>query len=258
MAYKDIVVYLDPTPDTESRLKLAIAMAHAHGARLIGVDASTEAAFEGEWRDRTMALQDRFEEAIRLKGVSGVFHSEVGSHNSDLHPDAHCSDLIIASQSSFEARDLVAKAIPEDILLTAGVPVLLLPYDWNYHDIGRKVVIAWNGSREATRAVHDALPILGKAEKVTIFTYAFKSRPEREQQRLIDHLQRHGVAAAASVWHSERDISPIEALLKSPATADADLIVAGAYGKPPAVEKWLDGPSYELSTLSQIPIFMSH
>lgn len=259
MAYKDIVVYLDPTSDTDDRLKLAISMAHTHGARLIGVDACSQAAFDGPWRDRATGLQDQFDEAVRRDGISGEFHTETGSRNGDFHPYAHYADLIIASQPLFEARDLVAQAIPEDILLTAGVPMLLLPYKWQYQPIGKKVVIAWNASREATRAVHDAMPILRAAEGVTIFTFSsLKNSPQQEQDRLIAHLRRHGVSAQATSWQSDDDISPVEALFASLDTVDADLVVAGAYGHSPALEKWLGGASRELSETPAIPVLMSH
>lgn len=259
MAYKDIVVYLDPTSDTDDRLKLAIAMAHIHGARLIGVDACSQAAFEGQWRDRATGLQDQFEEAIRRDGIVGEFHAETDVHNGDFHPWAHCADLIIAPQPLFEARDLVAEAIPEDVLLTAGAPMLILPNKWAYGPIGKNVMIAWNASREATRAVHDAMPFLRAAETVTVFTFSsLKSSPQQELDRILGHLRRHGVSAQASNWRSDDDISPIEALFALPETGEADLIVAGAYGHSPMIEKWLGGASRELSETPALPVLMSH
>ncbi|WP_116402139.1 universal stress protein [Methylovirgula sp. 4M-Z18] len=258
MAYKDIVIYLDPSFDTDHRLKLAIAIAREHGARLVGVDATSQAAFDGEWRDRATGLQNQFEEAIRTGGIDGIFRSEVNSRNAHPHPDAHCADLIIAPQPLFEARDLVAKAIPQDVVLTAGVPVLILPHEWRYSSVGKKIVIAWNASREATRAVHDALPILRRADKVTVFTFSFKARPERNQERIIDHLRRHGVPATAYGWRSEEDISPIVALFSSLDTIEADLIVAGAYGQSPTLEKWLGGASHDLMESLSVPLLVSH
>ena len=73
MAYKEIIVYLDPTSDTADRLQVAIGMAAAHGARLIGVDACSDAAFEGEWRERAVGLVDLFETSIKEAGVRGAY-----------------------------------------------------------------------------------------------------------------------------------------------------------------------------------------
>ncbi len=75
MAYKDIMVYLDPTGDAQNRLRLAVSIALAHGARLIGVDASSDAAFIGPWGDRALHVGPEFEAAVKDAGLVGHFVS---------------------------------------------------------------------------------------------------------------------------------------------------------------------------------------
>ena len=111
--------------------------------------------------------------------------------------------------------------------------MLILPPDWKPGPIGDKIVIAWNGGREALRAVHDAMPLLERAKKVTLF--AFSSRPSalrKSAQMLADHLAAHGVEAEhISDWTNTGDLTAVEALFASLDTQDADLIVAGAFGR---------------------------
>ncbi len=153
MAYKEILVYLDPFSDTDARLELAAALAMSHGARLIGVDACSDAAYEGPWRDRALALEDTFEATITRAGLKGAYRGADQWTKGAAHSYAHYADLIIAPQPEFEAKDLIVAGIPEDVLVSAGVPVLLLPYGWKSRATIENIVIAWKSSREATRAV---------------------------------------------------------------------------------------------------------
>ncbi|MDQ0391091.1 universal stress protein [Labrys monachus] len=259
MTFKDILVYLDPTPDGENRLAFAVSMAEQHGARLIGIDASSEDAFDKDWRDRTAAIGDLFREAAERSRIPAEFHTETGARAHGPHRYAHCVDLIIAPRPEFESRRLVIDAVPKDILLGAGVPVLLLPYGWKPEPVGKNIVLAWNASREATRAMHDAMPLLQQAEVVTVFTFSSGRGSVAEEQRIVvDHLHRHGVPARASSWEDTGQISPIEALYASLDTAEADLIVAGAYGHSPMLEGLLGGASQELIEGLSLPVLMSH
>jgi nucleotide-binding universal stress UspA family protein len=259
MAYRDIIVYLDPTPDTDNRLKFAVDLAASHGARLIGVNACSVAAFEGLWRDRAVGLADGFESAIKERGIRGVYHDVDRTEKGGLQYFSHHADLIIAPQPEFEARDLIMAEIPEDVLLTVGVPVLMLPYGWKPRAIGESIVIAWKSSREATRAVHDSMPLLLKAKKVTVFTFAPESGVfGKEPDLLVNHLREHSVSATASSWPVTGDMSAVDALFASLDELDADLIVAGAYGHSRLFEGLFGGVSRDLLRQPSMPILMSH
>jgi hypothetical protein len=102
------------------------------------------------------------------------------------------------------------------MLLASGAPMLILPHYWKPSPVGENIVIAWNASREAIRAVHDAMPLLVKAKKVTIFTFsARESALHATSEMLADHLLRHGVVAQISDWPYTGDISALEALFAS-------------------------------------------
>ena len=72
---KDIIVYLDASSYAEDKLEVAAALAQQHGAKLTGVDISTDAAFEGRWRDRAAEIGDRFEAVARARGVPSRYRA---------------------------------------------------------------------------------------------------------------------------------------------------------------------------------------
>ena len=170
---------------------------------------------------------------------------------------SHNADLIIAPQLGPEARDLILSGVPEEVLLAAGVPVLLMPYGWRPRAVGESILIAWKPSREATRAVHDAMPLLTRARKVTIFTFksgVFGNEPDP----LLQHLREHGVSANLLRWPDTGELSAVDALFASFNSEEADLIVAGAYGHSRLIESLFGGISHDLVRQTSIPILMSH
>ena len=253
MGYKDILVYLDPTPSCAARLTVALDLAAAEGARLIGVDATTDEAFLGDWRRAATEIEPAFERALKARGVEGEFHIAGARGTLVLQDYALPADLIVAPAPTSDARKLIHAALPDDALLKAGAPVLVVPGDWTPGPVGRNVVIAWNGGREAKRAVRDALPILRRADKVTVFVFSQAPSALRESgERLISHLARHGVQAHISDWTNTGDVTAVEAMFASLDTQDADLVVAGAFGHSRVFESLFGGVSLDLPMSPQL------
>jgi nucleotide-binding universal stress UspA family protein len=259
MAYKDLLVCLDPTPASDERLKLAIALAKAHGARIFGLDVTADAAFEGRWRERALQVSRYFDETTQAAKI------EAGLIGSDYRqggpsPDqSHCVDLILAPSPSAETRELVASFVPDELLLKSGAPTLLLAPEWTFRPLGESIVIAWDASREATRAVHDAMPLLEKAKKVVVFSFSrHRSALKVNAEALVRHLARHGVDAALSDWTNTGDISAVEALFASLETQDSDLIVAGGFGHSRLFEGLFGGVSLDLIGQPTLPVLLSH
>jgi nucleotide-binding universal stress UspA family protein len=256
MAYKDILVYLDPTAEAVERVRLAASLAKTHGARLIAVDAS--APPEAEGIDPTSATRRMFDDATRTSGVKAMFVATGKPGESDAF--AHCVDLIVAPAQGSESRNATPHGLVDRALLESGAPVLILPPEWAPGPVGDKVVIAWNATREALRAVHDAMPLLERAKKVTLF--AFSSKPSalrKSAEMLADHLAQHGVKAEhISDWTNTGDLTAVEALFASLDTQDADLIVAGAFGHSRLYEGLFGGVSLDLMNQQSLPVLMSH
>src|SRR5271154_3531865 len=172
MAYKDILIYLDPSPGAEDRLRFAAGLAQAHTARLISVDARSNEAFLGASAARARQIGDRFAETTRAAGIVGHLVGQFDPKDEQSADYSHCVDLVISPRPEAEAKVLVRSFVPDQLLMKSGAPVLILPQYWTFGPAGENIVIAWNASREATRAVHDSLPLLKKAHKVTIFAFS--------------------------------------------------------------------------------------
>jgi nucleotide-binding universal stress UspA family protein len=256
MAYRDILVYLDPTVETVERTGLAVSLAKAHGARLIGVDVSAPSA--GQAAETGADVNRTFSDTTRPSGLTTVFVPAHKPGESDSF--IHCVDLMIAPGPDSLAHSFIRRGALDRALLESGAPMLMLPPEWTPSPVGDNVVIAWNGGREALRAVHDAMPLLERAKKVTLF--AFSSRPSalrKSAEMLVDHLAAHGVKAEhISDWTNAGDLTAVEALFANLDTQDADLIVAGAFGHSRIYEGLFGGVTLDLMHQQSLPVLMSH
>ncbi len=260
MSFKDIVVYLDASEDSVPRMRTAVALAARHEARLIGVDISTKAVYEGPYRDAALAIEKNFVLAAESGGLKFAFHAAAPDARRPEQLFSHCADLVITTQPHPDRAHLSNPAVPKDILLTAGVPMLVLPTGWKEEEpIGNRVVVAYNFSREATRTVHDSLPILKAAEKVFIFAFSQHYRDDDVYiQELKLHLERHGVNVALDGWPDQGDTDVTSALFSGLDQEEADLIVCGAYGHSPVFEDIFGGVTHDLLNTISMPVFMSH
>ncbi|WP_027054294.1 universal stress protein [Mesorhizobium erdmanii] len=259
MSYRDILVFLDGSTDNRARMEFAFSLARAHGARLTGVDVNAAAAFEGEWAERAKSLSETFHAGAEDSGVPVRFkiadRDAVGWKNFY----AHYADLLIATQPNPEASGKVLPGVPEQVLMSAGVPMIVLPQSWKPGPIGRQVVIAWSPSAQATRVVHDAMPILALAQKVTAFAFdPLADQEDADVEMLRAHLQAHGIKIAIDKWSNTGDLAPIEALFASRALEEADLIVAGAYSHSRFREALFGGMTKSLMQQFSLPVLVSH
>ncbi|WP_237478608.1 universal stress protein [Lichenibacterium dinghuense] len=258
--YKDILVFLDVGEDCAARTDVAVHLAARHGARLVGVDVGTPAASEGHWRDRALGLREAFETKARSANVATTFRVAAPEARVAHDFGAHCADLIVATQPHPDAEHLSAKAVPRDVLVGAGVPMLLLPTGWRSREtLGRRLLIAWNFSREATRAVHDAMPLLAAAEKV--FLFLFEQDFDRRRLDVTDvkeHLERHGAKVEVSGWQDTGEVEVASAMFAGLDRDEVDLIVAGAYGRSPLAETMFGGTTETLLNNVSMPVLLSH
>lgn len=260
MSFRDIVVYLDAGIHTANRVRTAADLASKFRARLVGVDISTRAAFEGESRDAALVIQRKFATALEGRDIDFEYRRAPPDARTAEQLLSHCADLLVATQTNPDDRHLSNPAVPEDVLLGAGVPMLVLPAGWRAENpIGNNVVVAWNFSREATRAVHDALPILRAAQQVYLFIFAPNYSSDNEDvQNIKAHLERHGVRVALAGWRDHGETDMTSALFAGLDREDADLIVCGAFGHSPLSEAVFGGATKVLLSNISMPVLMSH
>src|SRR5262249_22933196 len=134
---------------------------------------------------------------------------------------------------------------PDDIVSACGRPVLGLPIANIPDEIGKNVLVAWNGSREASRAMNDALPLLADAEAVKLLSVDTRGPARQSAEAAAEHLRRHRVKVKLD--HTSRAGMEIgDAILSMTDYLNADLVVAGAYGHSPLIESVLGGVSRTL------------
>ena len=147
----------------------------------------------------------------------------------------------------------------EGALFKSGRPILLIPAKWGGDTLGENVVIAWKPTREATRAVADAMPFLKEAKTVTLLTVdaapnGHGAGPGRDIAR---HLARHGVGVEVRNLDGLGRFAET-AILEEARALEADLIVMGGYGHGRLTEFVFGGVTRALSRAAPIPVLMSH
>jgi nucleotide-binding universal stress UspA family protein len=281
MSYKDLLVGLDSDASARERIEIAAALAERFAAHLVGLyplpmpeaprhfgyyDPALLNPFFEELRARARDAADKtrevFEHIASLHGVSAEWREIPEGADADPAVHARYADLAILGQLDPDSGEPdMIRPRPEQVTLASGRPTLVVPYAGNFPNLGRRVVIGWNASREAARAVNDAMPLLTAAEIVSILTIDPREGPRAHGELpgadISLHLARHGVKAEIERTVSA-DLPVGEALLSRAADLGADLLVMGAYGHSRARELLLGGATRSLLRSMTLPVLMSH
>ncbi|HEX9489871.1 MAG TPA: universal stress protein [Stellaceae bacterium] len=284
MGLKDILVHVDDARGHEARLRIAIELARRNDARLTGlfiiepVDVAAFGAPTGadvaalatletiqeEHHAARRALADRlagdFRSATERAGVAAEWRLVEGDVTDLVILNARYADLAILGQIDPENPGVGAPR-PEAVLLASGRPILVVPYIGAGETVGRRVLAAWNASREAARALNDALPLLEDAETVIVLSV----NPERgiagegdlPAADIALHLARHDIKAEAAYAVAE-DIGVGDVLLSRAADLGSDLLVMGGYGHSRLREVVLGGATRTLLRHMTLPVLLSH
>ena len=205
-------------------------------------------------------VEAAFRDCLRRNAIEGEWRTAEGVLPTTVGLHARYADLCVVGQpNAYEPQD--ADGVTVAAVMTSGRPVLAVPFAGEFPTIGERVLVAWNASREAARALNDALPLLMGAKQVTVLAI----NPHRgiggdgdvPAADIALHLARHGLKAEAT--HTvTKDISDGEALLSYAADIGADLIVAGAYGHSRARELVFGGVTRTLIAEMTAPVLLSH
>lgn len=274
---KNILVHIDQSQESASRLKVAIGLARAHDAHLTGAyiiprsriptylevqvpKEILEKAAAGRLEEAAAAKKN-FEKACRADGIACEWRQAEGPTVETLALNSRYSDLAVVGQRNTASENFEVDEMPDRFIMSSGRPTLVVPYAGSFPTVGRTVVVAWDASRLATRAVNDALPFLRKADKVHLL--AINPEGGLEGHGAIPgadiglHLARHGVKAEANSIRVD-DLVVGDALLSRAADFGADMIVMGAYGHSRWREMVLGGVTRHLLDHMTVPVFMTH
>jgi nucleotide-binding universal stress UspA family protein len=279
MAYKDLLVHVDDTRSCAARVQAAVDLAVAHEAHLTGVyiiaDPSPAAFVSGyvppdlldtlqqHARERAEAALARFAELATRNQISfetridRVLYTAVAEA---LSTNARYADLAILGQADPDDGE-TPRYLPEEVTLASGRPSLVIPYIGPGPTLGQRVAVAWSASREAARAVNDALPMLERAQAVDVVTVNPGDAPfghgEEPGADIALHLARHGIKVEVQRIET-RDLDVANTILSHLADRGSDLLVMGAYGHSRLRELVLGGVTRTILHDMTVPVFMAH
>lgn len=275
MPYNDILVHIDSGKTNPARLDAAIALAQRHDAHLTGLYVIPQIAIptyaevhiptdiveqqEREANERAQTAAAQFKTALEQAGVQGECRLSRGYTDQQLIIHGRNSDIIVLGQAEQAGMLSIDLAVDDMVVMGAGRPVLFVPYiGVRQEPIGGRVLVAWNGGREAARAVHDALPMLTRADLVEIVAVNPPAGSgDIPTADICLHLARHGVKAEGGTL-TAKDIDVGDALLSHAADRGIDAIVMGAYGHTRLRETILGGVTKHLLAHMTVPVLMSH
>jgi len=278
MYYRTIVVHADRAANAEARIALAAAIAareeaHLVGAAMTGTPRSMLAgrSYEGSGvflADYLRRAEERVQQALeQFKAMAdrlGVQSFEARCSNDDeyagLCMQARYADLVVLGQAAADddKESSLLPDLPDYVLLNCGRPVLLVPRTGRFPTIGKRVMVAWNGSVEAAKAVTAALPLLRGAEQVTLAVLGNSADTlgESPGADIALYLARHGVNV--EVLRRPEPADPGKAILSLAADFNVDLLVMGAYGHSRFREMMLGGATRTILAAAALPVLMAH
>ncbi len=280
MGLKDILVHLDLGPRSTARLALAVDLARSHQAHLTGLyvisplptvvptSVGIDEEFMAEWAQQfieqnkqdAQTVEATFNEAIACGAVAGQWRLAHGPLPRTVAQFARYADLTIVGQSDPSRPEPDRpNAVVEEVLFSSGRPLLMVPYAGNFASVGRNVLVAWKDTREAARAVTDAVAVMHGAEHITVFSVD----PEDGMQAghgssaaIALHLVRHGLTVSSAKAVSN-GLSAADMLLNQAADCGADLLVMGGYGHSRVRELVLGGVTSGILESATVPVLMS-
>jgi len=278
MDYKTILVHVDDAPEAPERIAFAAQLANAQAAHLVGMAQTgisrfiREATLPGvELGDLTPLFEElresagqrgrQFDALMRQAGVASFEHRiQDEEPGLALAVQALYADLVIVGRAGHKAPDLSGIAgIPEYVAINSPSPVLVLPHIGTYAPTFERVMVAWNASPEAARAVRLAMPLLARAREVELAVFEEESSSARSPEdaaSLAQFLARHGVSVNVSRHQARGEVG--NALLVLAEDRKIDLLVMGCYGHSRYREILLGGVSRTVLRRLPLPVLLAH
>jgi len=277
MALKDIVVHIDSSPATPTRLDYAIRLAQANDAHLAAVyvvavapiHQYTEAdlgpelieAHDKFMRESAAEAKRQFDEKIGRAAIAAEWRQVEGAVPEMLVVNARYADLTVVGQRMPGRLDAgAAPELPDHVVLDAGRPAIAVPYSGAPDTVGKRILLAWNASRAAARAANDALPLLQAADEVRIMVInaekGIMAHGEVPGATIATHIARHGVKGEVVEVTADRGTVGDE-LIKQCGDFDADMMVIGSYGSFRLRELVFGGTTRRILEKMTVPVFMS-
>lgn len=277
--YKTILVHVDAGAGAAQRIDIAARLAVLHEAHLVGTAMTGLSAFMFPISALTPAVPaitfpieelradadkslDIFDARARQAQVHSFERRRVDDEaGAGLCLQARYCDLVVISQRT--ADDVFPRTLPDladYVVLNSPRPVLVLPATGVTGELGRRIAVGWNGSAEAVRAIASAIPLLRRAEKVSLVVFDADTdtalHGEEPGADMALYLARHGISVEVTAMRAGVDTG--QALFSFAAGERSDMIVMGAYGHSRLREILLGGATRMALRSSPLPLWMAH
>jgi nucleotide-binding universal stress UspA family protein len=269
MNLKDILVHIDDRPTCDSRLQVAIGLAVQQQSLLTGIYIIPHPHFvahQHNGQELADAAEQRFKQAADAAGIVSAWIC-IDSLKSELNvPDAinihaHYRDLLVISQTDATTPvRAIPDNLPEKAILGSGRPVLIVPYAGKFSPNYKRVILAWRGGPESSRALHDAMPILRLAKQIKVISVQGREGDETYKSHEADicqHLTRYQLPLDCEKRLSG-NLSVGDMLLNRCAEFGADLLVMGATSRSRRGDQILGETGQHLLKYMTSPVLMSH
>lgn len=269
MNLKDILVHVDNRHSCASRLEVAVRLAAQQRASLTGLYVLVHPHDVPERKTRrelAAEAKQAFEQAAEAQGVKSQWlELDLQESGLDLPQavilHAHYHDLLVLSQSDYDSRERTVPAtLPEKAVLGCGRPVLIVPYIGGGKTIGKRVMLAWRGGPESSRAVHDSLPLLRSAEMIRVISIQGRGGDEvyhAHTSDICDHLRHYDLQPSSEKLNAG-DLSVGDLLLNRCADEGIDLLVVGAFAQSRRGNQSLGEVGSHLLKCMTVPVLMSY
>ncbi|HEY7645729.1 MAG TPA: universal stress protein [Hyphomicrobiales bacterium] len=276
MTPKDLVVFLEEEAGRSERLAFAANLAELWQAHLIvtfvtnrlGLDrhagfavgaalTNMLSAHRAEVEKAKQQTRQVYDRIVANRVFTHEWRVSENEQGEALMLHARHASLAILGPAAGSTPSMTTLGLSEDIIFASGRPSLLVPVDWPAHRLPKRIVVGWNASREATRAIADAMPFLTAAETVHLVVV-----PEAKINNLgsnpgVDisrHLARHKVPVTLQQLEG-RDAGMV--LLEHARSLNADLLVMGAYGHSKFSELIFGGVTRTMFATADFPVLLS-
>jgi len=253
MGYKTILAVMDTAENARKLGEFTASLANTFSSHVVGLhmesfatvplvapmempDPATVQAVQEVAHQETMDVGLIFKQKITGENISSEwrsFVSSVGYSSNTAIQSARCADIVIARQTSSSALS-DSRADLDNFLYEIGRPILLVPHVLEQPKPIKRVLVAWNGSREATRATFDALPFLLAADSVEIFSVGADDDDTQSGSlagsEIASTLARHGINVTVTSQEKSHGVSAEKAIENRLSDNSIDLLVMGAYG----------------------------
>lgn len=276
MTIKDALFYISPVPGDEMTARFAAGLAQYFGAEVTGLTFAFDVISPAGLYTRipnepfeTLREKNREDAIVAMTHAKGIFDQGtskfIGVMEKRLSVEAiesfveyaRLRDIAILPNRREKVQ--IERSLIEAVLFGSGRPIMLVPEDGKTTFAVDRILVAWDYSRTAARAVADAMPLLAKAKRVHIITVTDDKelRSRMDAHELARHLARHGVEVVVD-QALRGNVSIGDALFRQAAAINADLLVMGGFGHSRLRDFIFGGATQQILSGAPLPILMSH